>query len=308
MHDAGLPVPQHFFVSSPDSSVAAAEKLTFPVVVKPADKDGGLGVSSDPTRCPRGSQSILSAGSTTLKTDSCREIHTRERLPIAGCGRHGSWRFGAITGVVGNGQNTVRQLVEQQNFERKNATDDRRFSHAIEIDEEAERMLNAAFLNCDSVPVRGSFVRLRGASNVASGGIPHPIPVEEVHPDNIALVVRAVRVLRLDVAGVDLLMPDIRESWLSSGAGICEVNSQPQMFTTLHAPMLRSIMRDTEGRIPVAIVLATKPGERVSTMLHEQLCKTFPATGFVSSEKILLGKNKIMASNPGNFLGSNPDS
>ena len=58
------------------------------------------------------------------------------------------------------------------------------------------------------------------------------------------------------MAGVDLLIPDIGHSWFESGAHICEVNAQPQMFTTMHKPMLVDMLGDAGGRIPVAMVIA----------------------------------------------------
>ncbi|WP_374447073.1 hypothetical protein [Stella sp.] len=39
----------------------------------------------------------------------------------------------------------------------------------------------------------------------------------------------AVAVFDLDIAGIDLRMPDIARSWREVGAGICEVNPQPNL-------------------------------------------------------------------------------
>jgi cyanophycin synthetase len=96
-------------------------------------------------------------------------------------------------------------------------------------------------------------VQLRRAANVATGGVP-AAALEGAHPDNLALAVRAARLLRLDVAGVDVLMPDIRTSWLESGATICEVNSQPQLSPHLPAYLLSRLV-EKQGRIPVVVVL-----------------------------------------------------
>lgn len=50
-----------------------------------------------------------------------------------------------------------------------------------------------------------------------------------IHPDNRAMAVAAVAAFDLDIAGIDLRMPDISRSWREVGAGICEVNPQPNL-------------------------------------------------------------------------------
>jgi cyanophycin synthetase len=163
-------------------------------------------------------------------------------------------------GVVGNGRDSVRVLLEQQNHDRRTALDDRRYLYAMDFDDEAVKLLAAQGLTGDSVPAAGQAVRLRSASNVASGGVPVELTLDQVHGDNLRLAVRAARVLRLDVAGIDLLAPDIGRSWLETGANICEVNAMPQMFTTMHKPMLRSLFKGGNGRIPVVLVIdAARP-------------------------------------------------
>ena len=179
------------------------------------------------------------------------------RIQVVNCEVHGVLER-VPGGVRGNGEDSVRTLLERQNHERETAEDDRRYLHTMLFDEEAKELLVDQHLDWNSVPAHGRFVRLRGACNVASGGVPLPVPLHKVHPDNLSLVLRAARVLRLDVAGVDLLIPDIEHSWLESGASICEVNAQPQMFSTLHKPMLASMFKGGNGRIPVVIIVESE--------------------------------------------------
>lgn len=80
---------------------------------------------------------------------------------------------------------------------------------------------------------------------------------EEFHEDNIRLCERAARVLRVDIAGIDLLIPDHRASWKEVGGVICEVNAQPQIGLTypeIYPYLLKAFVED-EGRIPISLVL-----------------------------------------------------
>lgn len=293
LRSAGLPVTNHKIAASADEAVRIANHFGYPAVVKPADLDGGVGVAAY----------LLDENAVRKAFERARTSSKLILVEKHFMGR--DYRIQLVNGevqgilervpggVTGDGQHTIRQLVERQNHERAHATDDRRYLHAIAMDEDAEAMLTHTGLNWSSVPPQGVFVRLRGAANVASGGVPTPIAVETAHPDNIDLAIRAARTLRLDVAGVDLLIPDIAKSWLTSGAIICEVNAQPQMFTTMHKPMLNSLFNGAEGRIPVVLVLSPGPGETVSAALHERMRGSWPGTGLSNWECAKIGTKPI---------------
>lgn len=254
LRQAGVPVPEHFLAGSEDAAVRYADTLGYPVVIKPADLDGGKAVAAH----------LVTAAAVRKAWAAARTVSRNVLVEKHVAGRDHRIQVvrGEVQGVLermpgsvtGNGRDSVRALLEAQNEERRTATDDRRYLHGMQIDDEGAQLLAAQSMNWDSVPATGRVVRLRGAANVTNGGIPVSIPPDRVHPDNLALACRAARILRLDVAGIDLLIPDIGVSWLQSGAYICEVNAQPQMFTTMHQPMLRSLVRGN-GRVPVIVFL-----------------------------------------------------
>ena len=110
--------------------------------------------------------------------------------------------------------------------------------------------LNYQGLDLQSVVEKGRVLQLRGAANVSLGGTTWDVTCS-AHPDNLALASHAARALRLDLAGVDLLLPDISRSWKETGGTICEVNAQPQFSaTSAHLQVLQRLMV-RQGRIPV---------------------------------------------------------
>jgi cyanophycin synthetase len=228
LHRAGLPVPQHVNVRTLDEALEAAEQLGYPVVVKPADLDGGVGVFTflESSAAVRDAFTAASRFSPNLIVQQ-HIIGNDYRLQVfQGEVFWATHRKPA--GVTGDGMHSVRELVKQVNADPGRGPVDSRGLKWIILDDETDAWLARQKLDLDTVPENGRFVRLRGAANVTMGGTIEPV-LEVAHPDNVALAVRAARVLRLDLAGVDLLIPDIRRSWHETGAAICEVNAQPEM-------------------------------------------------------------------------------
>jgi cyanophycin synthetase len=81
----------------------------------------------------------------------------------------------------------------------------------------------------NTVPAAGEQLQLRRRNNASAGGVTQAVDKNTVHPDNQELCLRAARIMDLDIAGIDLLIPDITQSWLETGALICEVNAVPQV-------------------------------------------------------------------------------
>ncbi len=117
-------------------------------------------------------------------------------------------------------------------------------------------------------PPAGRFVALRRRANVSAGGTPELV-LDGIHPDNQRLAERAALALQLDLAGVDLIMPDIAQSWLQTGALVCEVNGQPQLGSSTTPGIYQQVLRElvpVPWRVPV--VLVVDAGTDVARQLH----------------------------------------
>lgn len=254
----GLPVPAHRLARDEDDAVRIAMELGYPIVVKPADQDGGKGVHAGLAseelvrRCyrdaARHSRAVLvekfhPGRDFRLTVFNGRLIKAIERIP----GR-----------VVGDGRHSIRELIEHgaadSEMRRRSAE---RSKALLALDAEAIELIAEVGLTPDSVPEAKRMVRLRRRANVSTGGTTRVV-TSDVHPDNRRLAERAADALRLDVAGIDLLIEDISRSWYETEAVICEVNAQPQLgeggAEGLYGEFLRELVGG-DGRIPVVLVL-----------------------------------------------------
>src|ERR687893_613820 len=219
----GLPVPRQRLVQRGDDAVAAAEKIGYPVVVKPFNANHGRGISIH----------LSSAEQVRTAFDVARE-HSRSVIVesfIVGEDHRMLVINGELTAVakrvpghvVGDGTHTVEQLVEQVNQDPRRGVGHEKVLTRLQFDHQAETLLARKGYTRETVPQGGERVFLRSTGNLSTGGTATDM-TDVVHPDNIEMAVRAGKAIGLDVGGVDFLSTPIPESYKEVGGAICEVN------------------------------------------------------------------------------------
>jgi cyanophycin synthetase len=301
LRQAGLPVSHQLIVGSIQGAIKAANDIGYPVVLKPIDRDGGLGVftnlfSDDAVmkayqNACKHSKNIVIEKHYISKDYRLITLHNKliwaiERVPA---------------GVIGDGLKSIKELVDTLNSDHRRNKLKSSLLKMIELDEEALDLLIQQKYTAESVPNKNDFVQLRRAANISRGGMPVEV-FHDVHPDNKELALRAARLLKLDLAGIDLLIPDIKKSWLESGALICEVNGQPQLggITSPHiyGEILEKII-PRKGRIPVIVIMGSRvkqddpvTKEILSYFKEKSLCiGTASVHEVVINEKIVTKKS-----------------
>jgi cyanophycin synthetase len=275
--DLGLPVPRQRLVRSADGAVSAANRLGFPVVVKPLDANHGRGVSLD----------LKTDDEVRVAFDRARE-HARSvvvenflngfdhRMLVVG-GELIAVAKRVPGHVVGDGERTIAELVELVNADPRRGIGHEKVLTRLELDAQAERLMAAKNVTKDSVIPRGEIFYLRGTGNLSTGGTAIDL-TDVVHPDNREMAIRAAKAIGLDVCGVDFITADISESYREVGGGICEVNAAPGF--RMHVAPTEGKPRDVAGpvldmlfpagapaRIPIAAVTGTNGKTTTARML-----------------------------------------
>lgn len=198
----------------------------YPLVVKPADTDHGIGVST----------SINNEGQ--LKVALERAFKYSDKAIIEEFFPGKEFRFLVVEGVVraityrepanivGDGISTVEQLIDKKNVGRG---DDYKFPLLkIRIDDEVTRHLNAQSLTIYSVVPNGEKVYLRKNSNLSTGG--DSIDVTDTMPSFYKEVaVKAAGAAGLRIAGVDIIISDLNEAPSQTSYIVVELNAPPML-------------------------------------------------------------------------------
>lgn len=228
---AGLPVAEQRPVATAEEAGRVAAELGYPVVLKPADLDQGIGVFAG----IESAEDLRHAFESAARESGAIVL---ERF-VPGTDYRVNMLDGEVETVVvripasvtGDGTASIRQLVDRENENPRRGT--KRFSQlkVITIDADMERYLARSGLTPDSVPEAGRTVRLRGNANVSTGGVTAGV-TDEIHPANAELCRRVARLFSLDIAGIDLICADISRPLAETGGIVCEVNAQPQVGIT----------------------------------------------------------------------------
>jgi cyanophycin synthetase len=301
----GLPVPRQRLVQAADDAVAAAERIGYPVVVKPFNANHGRGISihlSTPEQVRTGFE-IAREHSRSVIVESFITGDDHRMLVING-------ELVAVARrvpghVVGDGVHTVDQLVDQVNSDPRRGIGHEKVLTRLVFDHQAETLLARKGYTRESVPADGERVFLRSTGNLSTGGTATDM-TDVVHPDNVGMAVRAVKAIGLDVGGVDFLSTDITESYKEVGGAICEVNAAPGF--RMHMAPSEGRARDVAGpvmdmlfppgspsRIPIAAITGTNGKTTTARMLAHIQKLAGHHVGLTSTDGVYIDGQRTVA-------------
>ncbi len=280
--DLGLPVPGQRLVYGEREAIRAAERLGYPVVVKPLNANHGRGVSinlmdSEEVKVAYAQARQHSRG---ILVERFIEGLDHRLLVVDGELIAASKRVPGH--VVGDGTSTIEALLEEVNSDPRRGIGHEKVLTRLEFDHQALRLLELRGYDTQSVPPDGEVVYLRSTGNLSTGGTAIDV-TDLLHPDNREMAQRAAKAIGLDVAGVDFLTTDISKSYRETGGAICEVNAAPGF--RMHVAPSEGQSRDAAGpvidmlfppgsptRIPIASITGTN-GKTTTTRMVAHIFK-----------------------------------
>jgi cyanophycin synthetase len=322
--NAGLPVPRGDEVHSEEEAVQMADRLGYPVAVKPADGNHGRGVSLgiESPAAVRKAFALARAearnGGVIVETFVTGKDY---RVLVIG-GTMAALAERVPAQVVGDGSHTVEELVTETNRDPRRGIGHENVLTRIELDESALELLAEQGYQLDGVPPEGEVVKLRLTANLSTGGTSID-RTTEAHPENVEIAEAAARVVGLDVAGVDFVAPDITLPVRETGGAIVEVNAGPGFRMHTHPtegdlqyvakPLVDLLFPPgSPSRIPIVAVTGTNGKTTTVRMVSHILRGTGRKVGMTSTDGIMVDERLIIrgdASGPrsARMVLQNPD-
>ncbi|BAV76553.1 acetyltransferase [Pseudomonas chlororaphis subsp. aurantiaca] len=202
LKQAGLNLPAQQLAGNADDNLAFLDEHER-VVVKPLDGEQGQGVAVDLRTIEELQQAIDNA----RRFDSrvlLESFHEGLDLRILVIG------FEVVAAairrpaeVIGDGQHSIRELIEAQSRRRQAATGG---ESKIPLDHETQRTLQAAGHGYDSILAAGERLFVRRTANLHTGGTLEDVTAI-LHPQLVEAAIRAARALDIPMVGLDLMVP-----------------------------------------------------------------------------------------------------
>ncbi|BAZ46046.1 cyanophycin synthetase [Chondrocystis sp. NIES-4102] len=299
--NAGIPVPKGTVIKYLDElKQAIADVGGYPIVLKPLDGNHGRGITIDINDWSE-AEAAYDLASQASKTRSViveqyyqgndhrvlvingKVVAVAERIPAH---------------VIGDGQSTVKELIEITNLDPKRGEGHDKVLTKIVIDSTSQAVLAKQGYDLDSVIPAQSVVYLRATANLSTGGVAVD-RTDEIHPENVWLAQRVAKIIGLDIAGIDIVTSDISQPLRETKGVIVEVNAAPGF--RMHASPSHGLPRNVGAsvlemlfpnnaptRIPIVAITGTN-GKTTTTRLTAHIYRqTGKVVGFTTTDGIYI--------------------
>ncbi len=303
---AGLPVPKQDTVRTADQAVRAAERIGYPVVVKPLDGNHGRGVCLDLQN-----EDDVRAAFPIAEEQSRRGVIVVESLIIGKdyrClvidGRIAAIAERVPASVTGDGIATIEQLVDTANADPRRGVGHEKVLTRIKVDDAAVGLVREQGFAMTDVPPEGQMVKLALTGNMSTGGISIDRTFE-AHPENVEIAEEAARMVGLDIAGIDFICPDITEPVRETGGAICEINAAPGFRMHTHPtigepqfiakPVVDMLFPPgATSRIPIVAVTGTNGKTTTSRMIGHIFKGMGRKVGMTSTDGVVIDERLVI--------------
>lgn len=303
LKSCGVPVPEGELVKSAEQAWQAAQDIGVPVVLKPYDGNHGRGVSLD----LRTQSDVEAAYALAHRKGGGSSVIVEKfisgnehRMLVVGKHMVAAARGEAIW-VTGDGLSNIDQLTDEQiNSDPRRGTGEEFPLNALLPSQSGEIILELerAGLTPESIPAKDQRVLIQRNGNVAFD------VTDLVHPSVAAAAALAARVVGLDIAGVDMVLEDVRKPMHQQRAAVIEVNASPGLLAHIKPadgegrPVGKAIIEhlfkaDRDGRIPIVGITGTQKTGRIARLVAWLAHISGKHVGLACSEGLYLDGRQV---------------
>ncbi|WP_432832040.1 cyanophycin synthetase [Dactylosporangium sp. CA-092794] len=296
--DAGIPVASGGAAATEEAALRLFAELGPPVVVKPRGGRQGkhvyLGLDTQDAVREAFRAATADGGDAVVE----RQVGGRDYRVLTVGGEVVAAAERVAAHVVGDGGTDVAGLVARANEDPRRGVGHARALTRLELDEIAHALLRRQGLGPRDVPAPGRTVWLRDNANLSTGGTAADVTAL-VHPSVADLCRRVAALVGLDIAGIDLRLPDIAEELPLDRGGVIEVNAAPglRMHLERHDVAVRIVdalyPAGTPSRIPIVGITGTNGKTTVARLTAHLLAGAGLRVGLTTTDGVVVGGRTI---------------
>ncbi len=309
--DAGVPVPKGTVINYLDELSEAIEAVGgYPIVIKPLDGNHGRGITIDIRSWSEAEPAYDAAKNVSPSVIVERYYLGSDHRVLVVDGKVVAVAERVPAHVVGDGKSTIEELIEQTNLDPNRGEGHDNVLTRIEVDRTSYQLLERQGYSLETVLPSGEVFYLRATANLSTGGIAVD-RTDDIHPENVWLAERVAKIIGLDIAGIDIVTPDISRPLREVDGVIVEVNAAPGF--RMHVCPSRGIPRNVAGavlnmlfpadspsRIPILAVTGTNGKTTTTRLLAHIFKQTGRTVGYTTTDGTYIGDHLV---EPGDNTG-----
>jgi cyanophycin synthetase len=295
-----VPVPRGTVIGYLDDLEGAiADVGGYPIVIKPLDGNHGRGITINIMSWEQAEAAYDAAKEVSREVIVERFYQGRDHRVLVINGKVVAVAERVPAHVVGDGSSTIKALIEQTNEDPLRGEGHENVLTKLEVDRTTWQLLEQQGYNLETVLPEGEIFYLRATANLSTGGIAVD-RTDDMHPENIWLAQRVAKIIGLDIAGIDVVTPDISRPLREVDGVIVEVNAAPGF--RMHVCPSRGIPRNVAepvlsmlfppgvpSRVPIIALTGTN-GKTTTTRLTAHIFKqTGQVVGYTTTDGTYIG-------------------
>lgn len=300
---ASIPVPKGDICIDIEDLENVINKIGYPIVIKPLDGNHGRGISINIKTWDEAIEGLEVAKKISRKVIVEKYVTGHDFRVLVIDNKLVAAARREPANVVGNGVNTIQELVDETNKDPRRGYGHENVLTEITIDRDSEDLLEKKGYSLSTIPKKNEIVYLKSTANLSTGGTSTDV-TDMMHPENIFLCERISRIIGLDICGIDIMAPNLTEPLKVNRGCILEVNAAPGF--RMHLAPAEGLPRNVASpvidmlyplgkpsRIPIIAITGTN-GKTTTTRLIAHIIKNNGyKVGFTTSDGIYI-QNHMM--------------